>query len=87
MAYIIEKVAVIVHYIDGKTDEGFIHSPIRPYGQIKQEFFTLTMAENVEVLVNLSHVIRVEQSIIYRESKNDQPHKDRDLRPGRTSII
>ncbi|KAA1280230.1 hypothetical protein DXF85_02830 [Citrobacter pasteurii] len=67
MPRVIEKVAVIVHYTDGKSDEGFIPLPLASGGQAKVEFFMLNRVDDTSVLVNLLHVIRVEQSIILKE--------------------
>lgn len=67
MPRVIEKVAVIVHYVDGKSDEGFIPFPLVSGGQVPIKFFTLSRIDDTEVLVNLIHTIRVEQSIIFKE--------------------
>lgn len=64
---IIEKVACLVHYTDGGTDDGYIAFPLRVGGQLSVRFFTLTKDNGVELLINLAHVSRVEQSIIYKE--------------------
>lgn len=67
MQKVIEKVAVIAHYIDGNSEYGFVRLPVSAAGQASGEYFSLTREDGTEVLVNLRHVIRVEQSIIYKE--------------------
>lgn len=67
MPKVIEKVAVIAHYIDGNSDCGFVRLPVGAARQDSGEYFTLDREDGTEVLVNLRHVIRVEQSIIYKE--------------------
>lgn len=67
MAKTIEKVALLVHYIDGSSDIGFSSFPVSVTGQQPSEYFTLWREDGIEVLVNLRHVIRLEQSIIYKE--------------------
>jgi len=67
MPKIIDKVACIVHYIDGRSDEGFTRLPLSYRGQADTEYFSLSREDGTEVLVNLKHTIRVEQSIIHKE--------------------
>lgn len=67
MARVIDRVACIVHYIDGRSDEGFIRLPLSYRGQEHTEYFSLNRVDGTEVLVNLKHTIRVEQSIIHKE--------------------
>lgn len=67
MVKIIDKVAAVVHYVDGRTDDGYFQMPIRVGGQYPQQFTTLRKDDDVEVLVNLSHVINIEQKIILKE--------------------
>ena len=66
MSKIIDKVAAIIHYVDGRKDEGFLPCPARHSGQCPAEFITLTKEGGIEVFINLSHVISIEQAISYR---------------------
>ena len=67
MAKVIDKVAVLVHYVDGESDVGFARLPVSVTGQQPSEYFTVTREDGIEVLINLRHVIRLEQNIIYKE--------------------
>lgn len=66
MMKIIEKVAAIVHYVDGRTDEGFFGFPVAFSGPHRNQFPTLIKEDGVETLVNLNHVISIDQSIIFK---------------------
>lgn len=67
MAKIIDKVAAVVYYVDGRTDDGYFQMPITVGGQYPQQYANLIKGDEVEILVNLSHVISIEQKIIFRE--------------------
>ena len=67
MAKIIDKVAAVVHYVDGRTDDGYFELPVRVGGQYPQHYATLMKGDEVEVLVNLFHAISIEQKIIFKE--------------------
>lgn len=83
MDKVIEKVACVVHYAGGGNDAGFTRMPVTVYGQTPKTFFNLEREDGVWVLVNLDHVIRLEQNIIFKDvsngdSKNTSwPQKDR----------
>ncbi|WP_268989576.1 hypothetical protein [Enterobacter asburiae] len=42
MAKVIDKVAVLVHYVDGESDVGFARLPVSVTGQQPSEYFTVT---------------------------------------------
>ncbi len=67
MAKVIDKVVVMVHYADGGSDIGSTRLPVSVTGQQPSEYFTITREDGTEVLINLRHVIRLEQNIIYKE--------------------
>lgn len=67
MAKVIDRVAAIVHYVDGRTEEGYFCFPCRPGGQNQLQFATLWKEDGAETFINLDHVISIEQSILYRE--------------------
>ncbi|WP_313449647.1 hypothetical protein [Atlantibacter hermannii] len=67
MAKVIDKVAVLAHYVDGESDVGFTRLPVSVTGQQPSEYFTIIREDGIEVLINLRHVIRLEQNIIYKE--------------------
>ncbi|MCK6836239.1 hypothetical protein L8S32_05120 [Enterobacter asburiae] len=67
MPKVIDKVAAIVHYVDGRTEEGYFNYPIQHGGQYQPQFVTLWKRDGLETFINLSHVISIDQSITYRE--------------------
>ena len=70
MAKIIEKVAAVVHYVDGRTEEGYFRLPVRATGY-PGEFATLMKEDDVHVFINLSHVINIDQKIIFRDGDDN----------------
>lgn len=71
MPKLIEKVAAIVHYVDGRTDEGYFTYPVQPGGQYQSQFATLWKEDGVEIFINLSHVISIDQKTIFRDGTGD----------------
>lgn len=67
MPKVIDKVAAIVRYVDGRAEEGYFNFPCQPGGQHQRQFATLWKEDGIETFMNLDHVISIEQSIIYRE--------------------
>ena len=67
MPRVIDKIAAIVHYVDGRKDEGYFAFPVRTGGQCPQQYTTLRKDDEIDVLVNLSHVISIEQKTIFKE--------------------
>lgn len=63
---IVDKILAVIHYVDGRTDEGFLRSPVETTGQYPQTSATLMKDGDVMVFVNLSHVINIEQKFIYK---------------------
>ncbi len=84
MPKLIDKVAAIVHYVDGRTEEGYFNSPCRPGGQYQSQFTTLWKEDGVEILINLAHVINIKQSVIYREADDSHGLTIKDFSVGRT---
>ncbi|CAH3643553.1 TPA: hypothetical protein ACNVTV_005062 [Citrobacter freundii] len=78
MPKVIDKVAAIVHYVDGRTEEGYFSSPLQG-GQYQSQFVTLRKEDGVETFINLSHVINIEQSTIYREGDSNHGLKVKDF--------
>lgn len=72
MPKVIDKVAAIVHYVDGRTEEGYFNHPCQQGGQYQSQFTTLWKEDGLETFINLDHVINIEQSIIYREADISQ---------------
>lgn len=68
MPKLIDKVAAIVHYVDGRTEEGYFCIPCQPAGQNQRQFATLWKEDGTETFINLYHVISIDQSILYREA-------------------
>lgn len=79
MPKVIDKVAAIVHYVDGRTEEGYFNHPCQPEGQYQSQFTTLWKGEGLETFINLAHVINIEQSIIYREADSNNGLKVKDF--------
>ncbi|MBC2610793.1 MULTISPECIES: hypothetical protein [Citrobacter] len=79
MPKVIDKVAAIVHYVDGRTEEGYFNHPCQPGGQYQSQFTTLWKDEGLETFINLAHVINIEQSIIYREADSNNGLKVKDF--------
>lgn len=69
MGKVIDKVAAIVHYVDGRTDDGYLNYPVQPGDQ--SQFATLWKEDDTEIFINLSHVINIEQKIIFREGNDN----------------
>ena len=71
MAKVIERVVAVVNYVDGRTDDGYFTYPIQPGGQYQSQFATLWKEDGVEIFINLSHVINIDQKIIFRDGEDN----------------
>lgn len=67
MPKVIDRVAVIFHYVDGRTEEGYLPCPLSRHGQYEMNHVILSKEDDVEVFINMTHVINAEQKILYRE--------------------
>ncbi|WP_159124713.1 hypothetical protein [Enterobacter roggenkampii] len=83
MPKLIDKVAAIVRYVDGRTEEGYFNFPCQPGGQHQRQFATLWKEDGAETFINLYHVISIEQSILYREGDVDGAQNQRPFSLGR----
>lgn len=72
MPMVIDKVAAVFHYIDGRTEEGYLPIPLSRRGQFEVGHVTLSKEGDVEVFINMAHVISVEQKILYRNFNSEE---------------